>query len=417
MDTRALQKALKSSAAMDTSDEKKSDAPFSYIPDEFWDEEFGYEFNVEKLIKNHNDQTKPLDIQNCYISEDQIATICERIVENTAIKAVYLPLYFVNMLNAIKDKSEHARKILSMHQKSPRDKVFESIISREKNLKLLAEKLAELDIDTMETFIFFISSYAQSENYFPFCVNVLLVTACQVDERAKEHLTNLFICGYYCNIALKDKMRHMKKICFDVIKNQDDDWAAEKSGVLVDVLSAAANPYETGEAGFMPIDYDGETYHAYVRTALDLLFEFTQVIKDEHLAYCSTDASRALESLFNDTAWCTFAGEMPDRIMSYSIPSASETLKDFKEMLTEREIGKSLSFVFTNYPFHVLYVADNFSLSRSAYNANKGLNINDGPVLNGYTLHERQALAERLIFNRTTNIDKIDRGYPKLTYS
>lgn len=367
---------------------------FSAIP--FYSDESA----IEKL-KQHRDIAIEVDLRACLIEENHIDDIANAIeINRTHINIILFPQNFINYLSSLTD-SEVAQKILtnSSNQLLERDKKFIDFYEYCQESTYLNE-FKTLDEDFKLILTDALTYYAQYDKYFYICARILfelaLINVGSVDAKFVE----LFYCsGSYSNVLLDTKSKALKKLFTDVALEEKD---VTYKNILITLLEAAADPTNTGETFLKSADYEtGLT--SYIRRSIDLLNKLV-----EH-------NNASVINLFTGSCVGELIGDMPEYIVKIFSKNAQD-IEFYKSLIADQLISSSLKVVLDYYPFHALFVVDKFNLIRSARNQHKICHIEDYLNENQFTLHERQSLAERLIFKGVCNIEDISRGYPKLSY-
>lgn len=313
------------------------------------------------------------------------------------------------------------------------------------------EVFKKLDHWTAENFI--LTKKHLEEEEYPAVLNALFEIATYPDffELATKHLlkfacseVNLgvyrenyqalhFMSDLFRNASAKTKVKLIdrKKYLNEFLKKAKEINNYEEQFVLLKVLGTAANVFEPGEFSYLP----DEHFDEYLHFAVDSLMQYTGQGDENGLDVTAEEELHELLKLTVDKPDIWGATDIPFRILKQYIGfkktwnsdpvyhlvnfenSNEEYRKDKecdKEQLAKLELRlEQLASLFINTEF----LTENFLFYRGAKKVEKICEIgSNNEETTHLQLHERQSLAERLIYNNTSNLDKIARTWPKSTY-
>jgi hypothetical protein len=215
--------------------------------------------------------------------------------------------------------------------------------------------------------------------------------------------------------------------------------AAEKSSdyyllfVLMRTFGVAANVFESGEDNYTP----DANFEDYIHFAIENLLHHAGGNDENGLdATAEEELHKLLEATIEEpTIWG--ATDVPFRILRFYIQSKKAWNRDpffhlnslyifIEDCKKDKDPGISTEGLhamelryeqLVSLVCHREFIAEDFILYRGAKNPKKVCEIGlEREETTATELHERQSLAERLIFVGKSSLEDIGRGYPKATY-
>ena len=280
---------------------------------------------------------------------------------------------------------------------------------------------------------------ATDPDRFSFAADILLLLAvaeAKVTRDDDEDCSALrLFSNLFPNTGAKTKatLRQRKIYLEKVIKVANDACNYFQLYILMKTLGGAANVFEPGEYSTQ----DDENFEEYIHFSVDTLLHYAGIDDENGLHSTAEDELHELLKCTLDEPGVCGAHEIPFRIFKYYIEHKSEWNSDpfyhleslseqiqsyrldtefpldestIKEL--ERHLEQLVSLVATRE-----FLTSDFTLYRGSKKNLKiceiGVDKNENSNLD---LHERQSLAERLIFTGTSSLHDIDRGWPNTTF-
>ncbi|MDF1758482.1 MAG: hypothetical protein P1U74_09335 [Legionellaceae bacterium] len=272
-----------------------------------------------------------------------------------------------------------------------------------------------------------LTKLALSNKYFEFSVNTFLLLAVKEGKmgvyhrayKAPGYLSNLLVLPTsQLNVSFQERC--------DILDQKIRDADAPRSYYKLHTLMLALGHIATNL-----VDIDDYTFEkeAYVRFAVHKLLHYTGRDDDDGLCITAEEQIHIIleqysDSFMTDIAFIILRYQHENkREWNQSITSDLEriylSIKDTKDDGREkasRIISQRLEQL-ESIDGEREFFAEDFTLYFGAKKTEKRCIVNVSKEdEEGLSLHERQSLAERLIYSQTTNIHKIDRSWPKTTY-
>lgn len=228
-------------------------------------------------------------------------------------------------------------------------------------------------------------------------------------------------------------LKTRKKYLSEFVQAADKPTNYYRLFVLMKTFGVAANVFESGEYSY---DKD-ENFEDYIHFAIENLMHYAGANDENGLDHTAEEElHKLLENTINEpTIWG--ASDIPFRILKFYIQSKKEWNMDpfvhlnslygfIEECKKDKDLGMSKEEIYTmelRYQQLVSlvcnreFIAEDFLLYRGAKKPEKICEIGvEREETTETELHERQSLAERLIFVGKSSLEDISRGYPKATY-
>ena len=281
------------------------------------------------------------------------------------------------------------------------------------------------DSENYSTILEALSNLALTREYFEFSANTLLRFAAQeiklgiyhADYQAGRYLSQLFIRSIdLMDVTFQERCNYIAQ----KIQHADEPRDYSQLYVLMLMLGYIADRM----ISIKPYSFLHETY---VRFAVYQLLHYAGRNDDDGLGYAAEEQLHALleESMYNsntDISFIIFRYQNEykrDWNTSHfnALSKLYEDIQDFKadKWMRSAHAAELRLQQLVSIEGEREFLSSNFTLFLGAKKPNKRCEITVDMDSNR-SLHERQSLAERLIYSETMNLHKIQRGWPKTTY-
>lgn len=294
------------------------------------------------------------------------------------------------------------------------------------------------EIESYDNIAWALSEVAIQPQYFDFASRQLLAFAAKEVELGVYHgnykaihaLVHLFPNACAQNkVSLKLRMQYLELL----INEADEQSSYSKLFVLMKVLGKAANVFESGAYDYV----EDEDFEGYIHFAVDTLLHYAGRNDENGLDLTAEEELHDILKHTIDEPDILGASDIPFRILKaylvsgrdwnespiYHIDKIYKFIQDCKKdkdyCLDVEEIKKfELRFEqLISLGAEREFIAEDFILYLGAKKSEKICEIGlDKDEQSSLELHERQSLAERLVFSGTTSLHDIQRGMPKTTY-